>query len=230
MIVPFHKQWSVDGNVSNVNGSIRTMNLNVLEKVPCSVGILIDRAALGTSLPILNSDSFYNVAVLFIGGQDDAESLAYGSRMVKHWKVTLTVIRFIFFGSENTKERKHDSQVVHRYCEENMGNERFTYMEETMKDGVGLSTFLKDIHGFDLILVGREHPESPIFIGMEQWSEYPELGVVPDMLASSDCASTASILVIQQHRIGGHMMGRHVVEPTVTVQVEEVPRRSSYHR
>ncbi|KAI6676094.1 hypothetical protein NL676_036890 [Syzygium grande] len=216
VIVPFHKQWAVDGQVGKVNRAVQTMNLHVLEQAPCSVGILIDRGIVRGTLTILTSESTFHVAVLFIGGPDDAESLAYGSRMAKHENVIVTVIRFLLFGSENTKDRRIDTELIYEYRHSNVGNERFIYMEEVVRDGVGLASFIgKMVDRYDLILIGRQHQASPIFMGLEQWSECPELGVIADMLASPDFESTASVLVIQQQRIGGTLMAGHAIQSAI---------------
>lgn len=226
IVVPFHKQWSVDGCIDSVKPKIRSLNFNILENAPCSVGILIDRGSVANPLTFPNSQSSYHVAVLFIGGPDDAESLAYGSRMVKHENVILTVIRFLLFGNENTKDRKLDSELIYEYRHENIGNERFVYIEELVKDGVGLAGFLREmVDSFDLIMVGRHHQASPIFMGLDQWSECPEIGIVPDMLASPDFESSASVLVIQQHRKGGNF-GNQAVQPGLSVRPDEAPRES----
>lgn len=42
IIVPFHKQWTCGDQVES-SYSFRHLNKNVLEKAPCSVGILVDR-------------------------------------------------------------------------------------------------------------------------------------------------------------------------------------------
>ncbi|XP_030534656.1 cation/H(+) antiporter 15-like [Rhodamnia argentea] len=216
VIVPFHKQWAVDGQVGKVNRAVQNMNLHVLEQAPCSVGILIDRGIVRGTLTILTSESTFHVAVLFIGGPDDAESLAYGSRMAKHENVIVTVIRFLLFGSENTKDRRIDTELIYDYRHSNMGNERFVYVEEVVRDGVALASFIRRVVNlYDLILIGRQHQASPIFTGLEQWSECPELGVIPDMLASPDFESTASVLVIQQQRIGGALMAGHAMQPAM---------------
>ncbi|KAI4302441.1 hypothetical protein MLD38_038186 [Melastoma candidum] len=209
LIVPFHKLWDVDGSVGEVKPAIRTMNLHILEKSPCSVGILIDRSMARGSLMVLSSRTPFEVAIIFIGGPDDAEALAYGSRMARHEFATVTVIRFLLFGSENSKHRHHDSDLIYQYRHINMGNDRFVYVEEVVSDGVALAAFMRDFaNRFDLILVGRQHQESPIFEGLEQWSECQELGVIPDMLASQDFECKASVLVIQQHWLRGTLIGQ----------------------
>lgn len=43
LIIPFHKQQTVDGGMEAMNPAFRTMNQNVLANAPCSVGILVDR-------------------------------------------------------------------------------------------------------------------------------------------------------------------------------------------
>ncbi|XP_052187084.1 cation/H(+) antiporter 15-like [Diospyros lotus] len=210
VIVPFHKQWAIDGNIERVNRTIQQMNIKVLEKAPCSVGILIDRGILNGSLSIVNSQSTYNVAVVYIGGPDDVESLAYGARMANHENVTLTVIRFLLFGGDNARERKLDNDLIDEVREANMRNEAFSYQEAVVRDGVELTECIRRLEeGFDLIIAGRQHQDSSILQGLGEWSECPELGVIGDMLASPDFGSAASVLVVQQQRVvGGTLVNR----------------------
>jgi len=62
------------------------------------------------------------------------------------------------------------------------------------------TTFISDIasqHYF--IIVGRRNGiKSPQTESLETWTEYPELGVLGDLLASPDTNTKASILVVQQ--------------------------------
>lgn len=211
VILPFHKQWAIDGTVGSVNPSIRNMNINVIEKAPCSVAILIDRGILAGTGTVLASQYIYHVAVIFVGGEDDAESLAYGARMAKHETVDLTVARFIHFGDINSKERRRDSELINEYRQANAGNERFVIVEEMVKDAVGLYSGIRAmVDCFDLILVGRNHQESPLLEGMGMWSDCPELGVIGDMLASSEFGMAASVLVVQQQRIRGNTVSTKV--------------------
>lgn len=202
VIMPYHRQWAIDGDVDSSNASIRRLNKTVLDKAPCSVGILIDRGILRGSANVKANKSKLNVAIIFVSGPDDEEALAYGARMAKNDNVILTVIQYVLFGSENCLERKRNSDLIHHYKQANMRNERFLFLEEVVKDGVGLSQCIGKIDNFfDLILVGRYHRQSPLFEGLEAWSECPELGVVGDMLASPDFKTTASVLVVQQQKI-----------------------------
>ncbi|KAI5389684.1 hypothetical protein KIW84_075109 [Lathyrus oleraceus] len=53
LIMPFHKRWEIDGTVDVKNRGVQTINIKVLERAPCSVGILIDRAILSGSPSLL---------------------------------------------------------------------------------------------------------------------------------------------------------------------------------
>lgn len=210
VVIPFHKHWAIDGEIESVERAIQHMNTKVLEKAPCAVGILIDRGILKGSLSILNNQSMYHVAVLYIGGPDDVESLSYGARMANHTNVTLTIIRFLLFGSNNARDRKLDNDFINEVCHANTGNEDFSYQEQMVRDSVELASSIRGLEDcFDLILVGRQHQASALLQGLGAWTECPELGVIGDFLASSDFDSSASVLVVQHHRVlGGRLMSR----------------------
>lgn len=213
LIMPFHKRWEIDGSVEIINRSIQNMNVKVLERAPCSVGILIDRGILSGFPSLLVARVAYNVVVLFIGGADDAEALAYGTRMARHANVNVTVIRFLLFGEENSKDRKRDTDLIDEYRYFNAANRRFDMMEQVVRDGIEMSTSIRRlIDYFDLVIVGKEHPESILLQGHDQWSECKELGTIGDMLASQDFVTKASVLVVQQQRIRGRLV-KHSVTP-----------------
>ncbi|KAL9230232.1 hypothetical protein vseg_005612 [Gypsophila vaccaria] len=204
IILPFHKQWAIDGSIGSVNRPIQAMNIKLMEWAPCSLGILVDRGPVRGSLTILNTRSVCRIAVLFIGGSDDVESLALGARMVKHERVEVTVIRFLLLGRDNSRERKHGSETIADYRRASAGNERFKYIEELVKDGVGLAESIRAMDNiYDIIIVGKNHQNSPILFGLHEWSECPELGVIGDLLASPDAETTASVLVVQQQHMPG---------------------------
>ncbi|XP_058787630.1 cation/H(+) antiporter 15-like isoform X1 [Vicia villosa] len=214
LIMPFHKKWEIDGTVMVNNKAIQKINIKVLEGAPCSVGILIDRAILSGSASLLLGKSAYYVAVIFIGGPDDAEALAYSNRMVRHECVNVSIIRFLIFGEENSKDRKRDSDLISEYRYYNNGNRRFEISEEVVKDGLEFSSIIRRIIDFfDLVIVGRSHSQSVLLHGLDQWSECPELGVIGDMLASPDFVTKASLLVVQQQIMGGRF-AKHSVMPS----------------
>ncbi|GJN14750.1 hypothetical protein PR202_gb01607 [Eleusine coracana subsp. coracana] len=43
IVLPFHKQQTVDGGMEPINASLRGFNESILAAAPCSVGILVDR-------------------------------------------------------------------------------------------------------------------------------------------------------------------------------------------
>ncbi|XP_042515404.1 cation/H(+) antiporter 15-like [Macadamia integrifolia] len=201
IIVPFHKEWSIDGSISSVNSGLRNMNLNILKKAPCSVGVLVDRGIMQGSLSVITSrSSFYHVAVLLMGGADDGEALAYGSRIALHQHVKVTII---FLNDNNINNKKMVTNQMERYKLTNEVNDRIDYREEVVTDGERLGALIRDIleEGNDLTIVGkRQWRDSPLFSGLTEWNECPELGVIGDMLASPDFGTTSSILVVQQQR------------------------------
>ena len=52
----------------------------------------------------------------------------------------------------------------------------------------------------DLLIVGRraDGPKSPLTVGISDWSEHLELGVLGDLLTSTDFGCQVSTLVVQQ--------------------------------
>ncbi|KAL2227369.1 cation/H(+) antiporter 15 [Sesamum indicum] len=216
LILPFHRHWAIDGSIGSTNRSMQNMNVKVLENAPCSVGILVDRGILTRSLSILNNQSIYRVAVIYIGGPDDAESLFYGARMGRHNKVTLTIIRYLLYRYDSARERKQDNSLIDEVREANKGNRKFKYQEHVVKDAVGLAACLRSIDNcFDLMLVGRNHQASEVLMGLGDWSECPELGVIGDILSSPDFKSTASVLVVQQQRLHVDKLRNRMMRPVV---------------
>ncbi|QCD98708.1 Cation/H+ exchanger [Vigna unguiculata] len=223
LIMPFHKRWEIDGTVEVAHRSIRAMNIKVLQKAPCSVGILVDRGILGASPSLLGAREPYYVVVFFIGGADDVETLAYGARMARHECVCVTVVRFLLFGEENSKDRKRDSDLIDEYRYHNAGNNRFEILDEVVKDGIDMSICIRRlVDYFDLVMVGRRHAHNAMLQGHDSWSECEELGVIGDMLASPNFVTKASVLVIQQQRIRGR-----VIKPGVNLN--QVPKDQPMH-
>ncbi|XP_059627009.1 cation/H(+) antiporter 15-like [Cornus florida] len=227
VIITFHKNWAIDGTIDSVNRSIRALNLNVLNRAPCSVGIFIDRGVLRGSLSIISSQSIYNVLVIYIGGADGGEALSYSARMAKHENVTVTVMRLLLFRSDSARERKLDNDSIDEVCYANIGNKGFLYREEVVRDGVGLASSITGFeNGYDLFIVGRSHRGSPFLSGLDAWSECTELGVIGDMLASTDFGSTSSVLNFKSNN--ELLMKNHQSHPTGSVPFPKV-NVSSFH-
>ncbi|KAE8690086.1 Cation/H(+) antiporter 15 [Hibiscus syriacus] len=228
IIIPFHKQQTVDGGMEVTNPAFRTVNQNLLANAPCSVGILVDRG-LSTLARVAENEVAHHVVVLFFGGPDDREALAYGWRMCENPGVRVTVLRFIAgeeslsatmqppsptsdqidppmltVETDTANEKQLDEDYVNDFRMKNANNEMVVYTEQVVNNGEQTVSVIRslDIHQ-DLFIVGRgQGMTSPITAGLTVWSECPELGVIGDILASSDFATTISVLVIQQYAGG----------------------------
>ncbi|KAL9386984.1 hypothetical protein Peur_020108 [Populus x canadensis] len=94
IILPLHKHQMLDGSIETTRTDFQLVNRRVLEQAPCSVGILVDRG-LGGTTQVSASNVSYVITVLFFGGCDDREALAYGARMAEHPGFSLKVIHFL---------------------------------------------------------------------------------------------------------------------------------------
>ncbi|XP_019055456.1 PREDICTED: cation/H(+) antiporter 15-like [Nelumbo nucifera] len=207
IIIPSRKNHSfIGGGVSATNSSINKLNRNVLLNAPCTVGILVHRGH--HSLAAVR-DYFayrYSILVIFLGGTDDREALAYCTRMSTHPGVSVTVVRFMLCETNRDKndenERMMDDFVVHEFKLHNIRNERAVYCEKVVEDMEQVFYGIRSLrfNNYHLVMVGRRHNTNLMNdTAMENWIENSELGVIGDMLESSDFAtSVASILVVQQ--------------------------------
>ncbi|KAL6204331.1 hypothetical protein ACLB2K_021599 [Fragaria x ananassa] len=206
IVLPFHREWSIDGSsIESEDNTIRSLNFSVLERAPCSVGILVDRGHLGRSTSVVSALSTFSVAVVFLGGKDDREALAFAKRMAKDSSIRLTVIHLVAMGKEydgGEWDKILDAESLKEFKYNNVGGGLVVYVEEMVKDGPETAFLLRSmVDEYDIIIVGRRHEvESPQTVGLSQWSEFPELGTIGDLLASPDLDCKASILVIQQQR------------------------------
>ncbi|XP_073153641.1 cation/H(+) antiporter 14-like [Henckelia pumila] len=213
VILPFHKQWTIDGKVGSNFPSIRMVNQNVIMKSPCSVGVLIDRGLVAGNR---HSSSMFQITILFLGGPDDCEALAYANRFLENPQIILT---FVWMRSCDHKkygeetDKSMDTHMVNQFRARTIGNQRVVYREELAKDAIGTTRVIRSIEdGCDLFIVGRYHEaDSPLLFGLTEWSEYPELGLIGDMLATSDFRF--SVLVMQQQYLGADFVETHHLQP-----------------
>ncbi|EYU45689.1 hypothetical protein ABFS82_14G066600 [Erythranthe guttata] len=187
------------------SNAIRVVNQNIIQECPCSVGVLIDRGTMNCSAASLLHHDVYRVGVIFLGGPDDREALAYARRMAKRPTIRLTLVRFVdeSGGGANMSTSYSggvdaDLDVVNEYKDSQMTNKQCFYQEEAVQDSVGVVGVIRSMEScFDLILVGRRHEDdSPLLAGFQDWNEFPELGFVGDMIVSLEYK--ASVLVVQQ--------------------------------
>jgi hypothetical protein len=235
IILPFHKQQTVDGGMEATNPAIRMVNQNVLASAPCSVGILVDRGLSG-STRLASNQAAHHVAVLYFGGPDDREALSYAWRMSEHPTINLTVMRFVpgedakaldnpgmlSVETENLKEKQLDEDHVNEFRTRTAHNGSIFYNEIVVSNGEETVAAIRSMDNHhDLFIVGRgQGMISPLTAGLTDWSECPELGAIGDLLASSDFAATVSVLVLQQY-VGLEPDGEELGTPDSPAQPEE---------
>ncbi|XP_039048602.1 cation/H(+) antiporter 4-like [Hibiscus syriacus] len=205
ILLPFHRKWCIEGSFEAENNVIRNLNRNVLDRAPCSIGILVDRRR---KLSSFRSSSYF-IGMLFIGGKDDREALTLAKRMARNPRVKLTVIHLF---SENDRgnvkdwDTMLDAEILKGIKQNEVSN--INYVGELSNNGTQTATIIRAIvDDFDLMIVGRRYRMDSIQTkGLTEWSEFPELGVIGDILSSSDLDTRVSVLVVQQHHVD---VGRH---------------------
>ncbi|CAN7018231.1 unnamed protein product [Brassica oleracea var. botrytis] len=185
IILPFHRTWSLD-RTSIVSDSemIRFANFNVLKQAPCSVGILIERHIVNKTQ---ESQQNLKVCVIFVGGKDYMEALAFARRMARQENVTLTVLCLVAAGKSKGWYQMLDTGELRELILSNdPGNPEeeisTIYLEEKIVDGAATSMLLRSMASdYDLFIVGRTCGENHAATrGTESWCEFDELGVIGD--------------------------------------------------
>ncbi|KAK1272345.1 Cation/H(+) antiporter 15 [Acorus gramineus] len=183
IVVPFHDK------------AARATARGVLDGTPCSVGLLVDRGMYSVAGSVGRCPQ--RIGALFFGGRDDREALAYARRLAGHPYATLVVARFLPKWDARAEERMRDEEAVEEIRYLMIHNGRVAY-EEFEVDGVEeMMEVVRGMEGrYDLVMVGRRSGAgSRLTDGLTEWSEWPELGVVGDVLASSDFGDSTSVLI-----------------------------------
>ncbi|OVA19392.1 Cation/H+ exchanger [Macleaya cordata] len=222
LILPFHRNQRKDGRMDGSHHGFRHVNRKVLRQAPCSVGILVDRG-IGRIINKSNTSTVtLHVAVVFIGGKDDREALAYASHIAHHPAINLTAIRFLqdnyadkasskakrktrVTNAMQEQETKLDDECFTEFYEKKVGHGKIEYLEKHVGNAKETVSTLKALEGqYALFIVGRAgRVNSILTAGMSDWEECPDLGPIGEILADSDFSLTASVLVIQQHSLDG---------------------------
>ncbi|KAG0453228.1 hypothetical protein HPP92_025892 [Vanilla planifolia] len=111
VILPFHRRLRLDGRMGVGKDGVQLLNRCVLRDAPCSVAVLVDRgmsshlsststAGSNPSFSVAGSSmcsaqEMHHVAVVFFGGPDDREAVAFSGRLAMHPNVSVTVFRFV---------------------------------------------------------------------------------------------------------------------------------------
>lgn len=117
--------------------------------------------------------------------------------------IGLTLVRFKELKQKEDEldnDEAQDEAFVENFRATRVDNVRIIYREETVTDGEDTVAVIRAISTqFNLLIVGRrEGKESKLTEGLSVWKEYPELGVIGDLLASTDFGGRVSTLVVQQ--------------------------------
>ncbi|XP_058111294.1 cation/H(+) antiporter 15-like [Magnolia sinica] len=223
VIMPFHKQPAVDGRMmlGGSGQSIKIINRNVLEEAPCSVGILVNCRALGGIRQ--PRQHWFHLAVLFLGGRDDRETLAYAAWMASNPSVSIYVTRCVPLDWKlyDSIEKKLDDEMVAKFKMWVMGNNRVSYREEEVADGVGTVAVIRSMGDmYDLFMVGWGlETETVLTRGLRDWNDDCELGIVGDFLASTDYSGAAAVLVLRQQARVGSIDGAQPMSPMAHVSI-----------
>ncbi|GAU34311.1 hypothetical protein TSUD_20170 [Trifolium subterraneum] len=203
IILPFHLRWLEDGSIESADENIRSLNTKVLEIAPCSVAIMVNREC-SSSINYINNTK--QIAMIFIGGPDDREALCFAKRTIKDDTYHLVVYHLVST-INNDDFTNWDVMLDHELLKGVNGVygsiDNVTYEKVGVENTSDTATFISDIaNQHDLIIVGRRNGEkSSQTQALENWIEYPELGVIGDLLASPDTNTKASILVVQQQQM-----------------------------
>ncbi|XVE88359.1 hypothetical protein DITRI_Ditri19aG0063200 [Diplodiscus trichospermus] len=239
LILPFHKQVTTAGNLQERSSAFGDLNQNVLLNAPCSVGIFIDRA-IEDATGAKSRNGIHQIAMVFLGGADDCEALAYAWRMAKKPGISLTMIRLLetyhmdlangrnsmqFSSSYVDRQRQIDDDYINDFRLQTVREELIVYEEKTLHNGKELVVALREIENkFELFILGRrEGLESPLTTELLNLVNYPELGVIGELLAISETA-TASVLVVKQFVDPG---SSQAIEDLVGTQTPSMDRRTT---
>ncbi|KAL9315884.1 hypothetical protein ACSQ67_016885 [Phaseolus vulgaris] len=196
IILPFHRKWSFDGKVDHEDKTVRLLNCKVMEKAPCSVGILVTRF-------VRKNDSPLRLAMIFLGGDDDREALYLANRAAQDIANVNLVVYHIT--GENNDENENEDIMLDRtilkdFKRESSRLKNIVYKGIIVEGGAQIASVLQQMtEDHDFFIVGRRHGiDCPETKGLQQWSEFSELGLIGDFLASTDLDCKSSVLVVQQ--------------------------------
>lgn len=199
IILPFHKETG-----------FQSINVQVLSHAPCSVAVLVDRGNSRSHLTYCIRNACRNFCVLFLGGSDAREALAYADRMAGNAEVSLSVIRFLSLNGEgdDEMEKKLDDGLVTWFWVKNEGNDKVVYREVVVKNGEETIAAIQGMERgkYDMWIVGRKNGINPVLLeGLTDRSENNELGVIGDYVASMEIGhnSDNSVLAVQQQVLRG---------------------------
>uniref|UniRef100_J3NF19 Uncharacterized protein n=1 Tax=Oryza brachyantha TaxID=4533 RepID=J3NF19_ORYBR len=194
VVMPYHKVLQHDGAFQSLGSAYHAINKRVLREAPCSVAVLVDRG-LGGHAQVSAKNVAFSVAMLFFGGPDDREALAYAARMAEHPGVAVTLSTFRPSRPVPGGDRATDEAAVAAFKSKvgmaKDGSVRFEEQEACTSEEV-LET-INSLSMFSVFVVGRMPPTAPLVENPD------ELGPVGSFLASPEFKTSASVLVIKRY-------------------------------
>ncbi|KAG7559708.1 Cation/H+ exchanger [Arabidopsis thaliana x Arabidopsis arenosa] len=198
IVVSSGRKWTTNGMFESDDIAIRHLNQSLLDRAPCSIGILVDRGQFSQKCNVTSKRRYnIDVGVLFIGGKDDREALSLVKRMKHNPRVRITVIRLVFdHVIESDWDYILDNEGL-KDLKSTKDNKDIVYIERIVTSGVEVVTAVRLLaEEYDLMVVGRDHDmTSQNLTGLMEWVELPELGVIGDLLAARDLNSKAGLIL-----------------------------------
>lgn len=259
-ILPFHVLSTAHGGGgataataadSSANSPFRAVNKNVLDNASCSVAVFVDRGFNTHSLNGSNKGGGFRhkIAVLFLGGGDDREALAYAWRIANSPQASLTVIRFVLgknaaeinshkpgfdededgeiLKAESEREKLLDDQYIEEFKLKTRDDPSKRVVEQVADNGEEVVKLMSGMEGrYDFYVVGRgQGVVSPLTSGLSEWSEFPELGALGDILVCSTFAADASVMIVKR----GEGSSEDEKEGMLAGQVREQSGHMTWH-
>lgn len=211
IILPFHGTW----RKGEIGQGWIAVNQRVLVHAPCTVALLVDRGGSFGGERIKEK----RVCVVFIGGPDNREALELGGRMAAQPATKVTIIRLLVKtgDNENCDSRKPEVVDMEKELDE-------TSLEEFRRRWEGEAEYVeKETHSiteelltigknkeFELVIVGRGRFPEALVAGIveHETQDMAELGLIGNLLASSDQGIASSVLVVQKHDLAKEDQGR----------------------
>ncbi|KAI3427835.1 Na_H_Exchanger domain-containing protein [Psidium guajava] len=202
IVIPFHGSQDTTNVADHV--AFRNLSENIWIYAPCTMATLVDKGmhSCTSKTPSISG----TVGVIFIGGTDDREALALAIRMVGRPNLGVAVLRFVFSEVDRDLEKRVDEKLddglINEYRAKADADPCSTYHEVVVEDSeqaIGKIQGLKN--KFSLVMVGKNRTAGTVFSEetMLNWSDNPELGVIGDLVASSDFRGETTSVLLMHH-------------------------------
>lgn len=200
IIIPFRKMQEDDAGAFTF---LRSLNTNLQASAQCTVGILVDK---GFPSCTRHAKFSCNVAVIFLGGPDDREALAFATRISGHAGIRMTMIHILLLNQGGDQgsdqgQKKIDDSILGEFKMKNMKNPCAVYHALMARDGIQVVNIIKLLRlDYDLVILGHQPVKGVFSEVMINLVENPELGVIGDILVTEGfCGRSTSVLVMKHH-------------------------------